>query len=98
MSTPILAQGVGERRALLVDQRAHLVDHQASACGGRTKKAPSKPRALFIRPIDERQRDRRPTALEHAQRFEGGEDAQGAIEPPAVWNRVEVAADQNGAV
>ena len=65
--------------------------------GGGAEQAAAEARAFFVGPIDEADRDRR-TAVElggeAAQDFEAGRYAEAAIEPAAVGDGIEMAADE----
>src|SRR5581483_2214094 len=57
------------------------------------------PRALLVRPVDEPHRHGRLALPGHATQYlHPGEDVEAAVEPAAVRNRVDVAADQQRAL
>jgi hypothetical protein len=67
----------------------------------RAQQAAAEARTFFVGPIDDTNGDRR-TAVEllgeAAENFEGREDVEGAIEPAAIRNRIEMAAEKKGFV
>ena len=64
---------------------------------GGAEQAAAEARAFFVGPIDQADRDRRAAvvlAREAAQDFEAGQHAEAAIEPAAVRDGIEMAADE----
>ncbi len=94
----VLAQRIDEANTGPIDETAHVFELEAAARRRRAEEAPAEPRALFVGPVHELQRHRRPLAGVGAQRLEASHHAERAIEPAAVRDRVEMAADDDRAV
>ncbi len=96
----MLGECVGERRSVPVGQLAKLVLIVHRACGGaRAEQAPSEARALLVGPVDEAQRDGWRAALgDPTQHLRSGDDVEGAVEPAAVRNRVDVTPEEHRAL
>ena len=99
LAHPVQPHAVGgqhlrEGVALAVGQRARLVEVQRPGRGARAEHPVAEPRALLVGPVDELQRDRRaPGRGDGPQHLEAAEQAEGAVEPAAVGDGVDVAAD-----
>ena len=62
-STPFSRSASTSRMPCLSDERPHVVELQAAAGRRGSKQAPAESRALFVGPVDELERDRRPAAV-----------------------------------
>ena len=96
----VRGERVGKRDAVAVRELAQLVlvGHRA---GGRARaeEAAAEARALLVGPVDEPHRDRRrPFVGDAPQHLGAGDDVEAAVEPAAVRHRVDVAADEDGAL
>jgi len=84
---------VDEASALLVGEIADFFDFEAGARGGGAEEAVAKARAFFVGPVYEFESDGRFfIAGIAAESFESGDDAEGAVEPAAVGDGIEMAA------
>ena len=96
----VRSERVGERDPVPVGQLAQLVlvAHRAARRRGAEERA-AEARALLVGPVDEPDRDRRRALLgDPAQHLGARDDVEAAVEPAAVRDRVDVAADQDGAL
>ena len=83
-----------------VGQLAQLVLVAHRAAGGRgAEERAAEARALLVGPVDEPDRDGRRALLgDPSQHLGAGDDVEAAVEPAAVRHRVDVPADQDGAL
>ena len=99
ISTPQRRRASSSTYAFAIGAYAVGGDAGGACEGGGAQEAAAEAGAFFVGPIDEADRDRR-TAVEFgvdaAEDFEGGEDVQGAVQPAAVWDGIQVAADEQG--
>ena len=75
-----------------------LVVHRPRG-GARAEQAAAEPRALLVGPVDEANSDWRiAVARDAAEHLGGRDEVQHPVEPAAVGDRVDVAADEHGAI
>src|SRR5262245_18030415 len=91
----VLRDRIRQRRPLPIDQRAYFVRPQAAARGRGSQQAAAEARAFLVRPVDDGERPRRAAPLVHAQRAEACRHAEAAVEPAAIRDRIQVAADDD---
>ena len=87
----------GKRDALFVFEPASLFHVEMTGAGGRTEQTFAEARSFFIGPIDEPHRDRRPAVMlrmDSPKNLDAGEGVETTVEPAAVRNGINVAADQ----
>src|SRR5919198_758701 len=92
----VLCKPLLERVALCIARRAQLilVGHRAGR-RARAEEAPTETSALLVRPVDEPDSDRRlAVRRDSPQDLDGPYDVERSVEPAAVGNGVDVAADQ----
>ena len=100
ISTPQRRRASSRRDAIAIGADAIGGDAECGAGeGGRAEQAAAEARAFFVGPIDQTNRDWR-RAVEFggdaAEDFEAGENVQGAVEPAAIGDGIEMAADEQG--
>ena len=94
------AEGVGEGDAVFVFEGGGFGEVEVAGAGGGTEEAFAEAGAFFVCPIDESDGDGWAIGVgggEMAEDGEGGEGAEAAVEPAAVGDGVDVAADDEGA-
>ena len=94
----VAGDDVLEALAVAVAQVAHLVDLERAGARGRAEQAAPEAGALLVRPVHEPQPHRRAAIGVRAQRADGAEDAERAVEPAAGRHRVDVRADDHEVV
>ena len=97
----VLAQRVGQRDAVAIVQlrAARPGPPSSPAAARRAEQRAPEARALLVGPVDEPDRHRRLALLgDPAQHLDAGHHVQAAVEPAAVRDRVDVAADQERAL
>ena len=99
-STPCAASASGSAMPSRVGELPQLVlvGHRARGCA-RAEEPAAEARAFLVGPVDEPHRDRRLALLgDPTQHLDAGDDVQASVEPAAVRHRVDVAADEDGAL
>ena len=97
---PVFTERVGQRDPVGVGARPELVlvGHRPGR-GRRAEERATEPGAFLVGPVDEAHGDRRLSLCrDSAQNFDAGDDVECAVEPAAVRDRVDVAADEDGPV
>src|SRR5439155_2668016 len=95
---PVLTQRVRKRDPLTVPPlpKLVLVVHRPRSRGRPEQRTPE-PRPLLVRPVHEPDRHRRLALLgQPPHDLDPRDDVQRPVEPAAVWDRVDVPADQDG--
>ena len=94
------AERVGQRDAVPVGQQPQLVLVAHRAAGRRrAEQRAAEARPFLVGPVDEPDGDRRRALLgDPPQHLRAGDDVEAPVEPAAVRDRVDVAADQDGAL
>ncbi len=93
-------EGIGEGDVLFVFEVAEVVGVEGAGGGGGAEEGASEASAFFVGPIDEAEGDGGAALFsgefggDASEDFEGGEDVEGAVEPAAVGDGVEVSADE----
>ena len=88
-------QHVGHRLAVAVAQATSDFEVEASRRGARAEQAQPEARAFLVGPVDQAHGDRGHALRRDAsQHLEARQHVERAVEPPAVGDRVEVAADE----
>src|SRR5256885_14865119 len=89
----VFAQGVAEANAVAIGQVADALRLKGSR-GGRRSQQAAPEAAFLVRPVDKVDRDGRSTLLDLATQHGQSRDAtEAAVEPAAVGDRIEMAAD-----
>ena len=91
---------VGQRDAVAVDElpKLVLVGHRSRCCA-RAEEAAAEACAFLVGPVHEPDRDRRLSlARDPTQHLDARDDVEAPVEPAAVRDRVDVSADEDGAL
>jgi hypothetical protein len=94
----VSGQRVRQCRPVAVGQAAHRVGVERARAGARAHQAAAEARALLVGPVDQLQADVAWLVRERAQHLEAADHVERAVEPAAVRDRVDVAADDHEAI
>src|SRR5262249_45608625 len=95
----VFAKRIFNADAGFVLKAPNFVNFEDSGGGSGAEKTVAKARSFFVCPIDELHCDRMIWGGGvTAHSFERGDDSKRAIKPAAVWNGIDVAADDHGFV
>jgi hypothetical protein len=86
---------VGERRPVPVGEPAHRIRVERTRAGARAEQAAAEARALLVGPVDEHEGERALLGCERAQHLQPGDDVERPVQPAAVRDGVEVAAEHD---